>query len=116
MEEVYEEFDSLLDQLGYEPTKVSHCFRLRRQLSLEGFSSCQSPLFLLLPNLTITFAGYCYMIRASGQADLSRSYSAHLQGGKPDLMGAEMLQVTSSEEQAWSAAFGFNLCFARYEC
>jgi hypothetical protein len=62
------------------------------------------------------FAGYCYMIRASGYAGLSRSHSAHLQGGKPDLMGAGMSQVTSSEEQAWSAAFGFNLCFARYEC
>ena len=55
-------------------------------------------------------------MRALGYVGLIRSYSAHLQGDKPDLMGANRLQVTSSEIQAWSAAFGFNLCFASYEC
>ena len=55
-------------------------------------------------------------MRALGYVGLIRSYSAHLQGGKPDLMGAKRLQVTSSELQAWPAAFGFNLCFSSYEC
>jgi hypothetical protein len=59
---------------------------------------------------------YCLIMRALGYFGLIRSNSAHLQGDKPDLMGANRLQVTSSELQAWSAAFGFNLCFASYEC
>jgi hypothetical protein len=69
---------------------------------------------LSLPHLMVIF-DYCYIMRPSGKGGLFRSNSAHLQGGKFDLMGAIMSQVTSSEERAGSAALGFNLCFASYE-
>ena len=41
---------------------------------------------------------YCYIMSASGKGGLVHSNSAHLQGGKFDLMVAIMSQVTSSEE------------------
>ncbi len=69
---------------------------------------------LWLPPLLVIFDD-CYIMTASGKGGWFHSNSAHLQGGKFDLMVARMSQVTSSEELAGSAAFGFNLCFASYQ-
>jgi len=52
---------------------------------------------LSLPRLLVIFEN-CYIKTASGKVGLFHSNSAHLQGGKFDLMVARMSQVTSSEE------------------